>query len=134
MRERGFLDTELRVRDIVARKQEKEFFSAEAQDTVRQTFAIMKERDISQMPVMKEGEVVGSITESIVLNYLLDNPFNNSEKTVETIMGPAFPEVSPDMAFSQLNSYINKTTPAVLVKDPTGALHVVTNYDIIQAL
>lgn len=134
MRERGFLDTELRVRDILAKKQEKEFYYVDADDTVRKAFAMMKEHDISQMPVLKAGEVVGSITENIVLNYLLDNPFNHSEKTVETIMGAAFPTVSPDLAFSQLNHYINKTTPAVLVKDTAGTLHVVTNYDIIQAM
>lgn len=134
MRERGFLDTELRVKDILAKKQNKKFFSVSASETVRQAFAIMKEHDISQMPVLKDEKVVGSITENIVLNYLLDNPFSNSEKTVETIMGEPFPLVNPDMPFSQLNHYINKSTPAVLVKDTAGTLHVVTKYDIIQAL
>lgn len=134
MRERGFLDTELRVKDILAKKQNKKFFSVSASETVRQAFAIMKEHDISQMPVLKDEKVVGSITENIVLNYLLDNPFSNSEKTVETIMGDPFPLVNPDMPFSQLNHYINKSTPAVLVKDTAGTLHVVTKYDIIQAL
>ncbi|PHN05018.1 pyridoxal-phosphate dependent enzyme [Flavilitoribacter nigricans] len=134
MRERGFLDTELRVKDILAKKKDKQFFSVSASETVRQAFAVMKEHDISQMPVMKDEEVVGSITENIVLNYLLDNPFNHSEKTVETIMGDPFPLVNSDMPFSQLNHYINKSTPAVLVKDTAGTLHVVTKYDIIQAL
>ena len=134
MRERGFLDTELRVKDILAKKKDKKFFSVSATETVRQAFAIMKEHDISQMPVLKDQEVVGSITENIVLNYLLDNPFSNSEKAVETIMGEPFPLVKADMPFSQLNHYINKSTPAVLVKDTAGTLHVVTKYDIIQAL
>lgn len=134
MRERGFLETELRVKDIVAKKKDKDFFSAKADDTVRAAFSTMKAHDISQMPVLKDGEVVGSITENIVLNYLLDNPFNHSEKTVETIMGPPFPQVEMDMPTSQLNKYINKSTPAVLAKDTAGTLHVVTNYDIIQAL
>jgi cystathionine beta-synthase len=134
MRERGFLDTELRVKDILARKNDKEFFFVNASETVRQAFAIMKEHDISQMPVLKDQEVVGSITENIVLSYLLDNPFNNSEKTVENIMGEPFPLVNPDMPFSQLNHYINKSTPAVLVRDAAGTMHVVTKYDIIQTL
>lgn len=134
MRERGFLDTELRIRDILTKKKDKSFYSVDAGDTVRKAFAIMKEHDISQMPVMKDQEVVGSITENIVLNYLLDNPFSNSEKTVENIMGTSFPLVNPDMPFSQLNHYINKSTPAVLVRDTAGTLHVVTKYDIIQAL
>ena len=53
----------------------------------------MKEKDISQMPVMDNGEMVGSITESAVLTYLLENPLNNTEKKVETIMDTAFPVV-----------------------------------------
>lgn len=134
MRERGFLETELRVKDLLAQKHNKQFFFVEAEETVRKAFAMMKEHDISQMPVLKDQEVVGSLTESIVLNYLLDNPFNNSEKTVEHIMGTPFPLVSADMPFSQLNQYIDKSMPAVLVRDTAGTLHVITKYDIIQAL
>ncbi len=134
MRERGFLETELRVRDLVKQKSNKEFLAVQAGETVRHAFRIMKEKDISQMPVMRDGTVVGSITESEVLSYLLENPFNHSEQKVESIMGEAFPEVAMDTPLSQLRKYVTRRIPAVLATDTAGTRHIITQYDILQAV
>lgn len=134
MRDRGFLDDELKVRDLIAKKENKEFLSVKASSTVKEAFTMMKDHDISQMPVMKEGEIVGSITESAVLTYLLENPMSNTDKLVETIMDPAFPVVQEDLPCRQLSKYISKKIPAVVAKDRSGGWHVLTQYDIIQAV
>lgn len=134
MRERGFLDTELKVKDILARKREKGFISVQKSETVRNVFNLMKENDISQLPVMNNGSIVGSISESAVLGYLLENPLNNTEKQVETIMGEPFPLVNADMPSSQLSKYIGRKIPAVIVQDKAGSFHILTQYDIIQAM
>lgn len=134
MRERGFLDDELKVKDLIARKENKDFFAVQTSDTVRQAFNIMKENDISQMPVMDNGEMVGSITESAVLTYLLENPINHTEKKVETIMDAAFPIVQDDLPYRQLAKFMDKKTNAVIAKDKSGVFHVLTKYDIIQAV
>lgn len=134
MRERGFLETELKVRDIIARKREKQFYSVQKTDTVRQAFNLMKEHEISQMPVMDNGDMVGSITESAVLSYLLENPMHNTEKQVETIMGAPFPMVQEELSSSQLSKYIDRKVPAIIAKDKAGILHILTQYDIIQAM
>ena len=134
MRERGFLETELRVKDIIAQKRDKAFISIQKDTTVRQAFQIMKEHDISQMPVFNKDEIVGAITESAVLGYLLENPLNHTEKEVETIMSEPFPLVSEELPFSQLSKYIGRKIPAVVAKDRTGTYHILTQYDIIQAM
>jgi cystathionine beta-synthase len=134
MRERGFLDDELRVRNVIEQKQDKAFYSIDKNETIRSAFNIMKTQDISQMPVTSDGEIVGSITESAVLNYLLENPINNTEKKIEEIMGESFPVVQEDLLCKQLNRYINKNTSAVLAKDKAGILHVITQYDVIQTV
>jgi cystathionine beta-synthase len=134
MRERGFLDSELKVRDVIEQKQNKIFYSINNNDTIRNAFDIMKSHDISQMPVMENGEIVGSLTETSVLNYLLENPYNNAEKLVSEIMGEPFPIVQEDLSCKQLNLYINRKTPAVLARDKAGILHVITQYDIIQTV
>ena len=94
----------------------------------------MKENDISQVPVMEGSEIVGSITESRLLNFILENPVANTEKTTDQIMGPPFPEVSEEIALKDLNRYITKEMPAVVSRDLSGALHIITQYDIIQAI
>jgi len=134
MRERGFLDTEMRVKDILSKKRDKQFFSVATSDTVRHAFDLMKQHDISQMPVMENGAIVGSITENAVLTFLLENPMKNTEQKVSAIMGDPFPVVSEDTAFSQLSKYISKKIPAVLAKDKAGDMHIVTQYDMIQAV
>ncbi len=134
MRERGFLDDELKVKDVVSRKNTKTFHFVTPQNTVREAFDMMKNLDISQMPVMKEHEMVGSITENSVLTYLLENPMKHAEHKVEEVMDAPFPIVQEDLPVKQLNRYISKKIPAVMVKDKSGAMHVLTKYDIIQAV
>ncbi len=134
MRDRGFLEDELKVKDVISKKSDKEFLSITKDITVREAFKMMKDRDISQMPVMEGNEIIGSITETTVLNYLLENPMNNSENRIESIMEPAFPMVEVDLPCKQLSKYFSKKTSAVIAKDKAGMLHILTQYDIIQAV
>jgi cystathionine beta-synthase len=134
MRERGFMEDELKVSDLISKKKDRRFIGVQMSDSVRNAFNIMKSNDISQLPVMEEEKVVGSITETQVLHFLLENPLQNSEKTLKEVMGTAFPEVKETMPISKLSQYISKEMPAVIVKDRSGGLHVVTQYDLIQAM
>ncbi len=134
MRDRGFLDDELKVRDLIAKKSNKDFLSVQHNATVKEAFTMMKDYDISQMPVMKEEKIVGSLTESAVLTYLLENPMKNTETNIESIMDSAFPIVQEDLPCRQLSKYISKKIPAVIAKDRSGGWHVLTQYDIIQAV
>ena len=134
MRERGFLDDELKVKDVISRKTNKTFHFVTPSNTVREAFDLMKKLDISQMPVIKEHEMVGSITENAVLTYLLENPMKHAEHLVEEVMDPPFPIVQEDLPVKQLNRYISKKIPAVMMKDKAGSMHILTKYDIIQAV
>jgi cystathionine beta-synthase len=49
-------------------------------------------------------------------------------------MGEPFPTVKDDLPISQLNRYISKEIPAVITKDRSGGVHIVTQYDLIQAI
>ncbi|MEZ5043840.1 MAG: pyridoxal-phosphate dependent enzyme [Saprospiraceae bacterium] len=135
MRERGFLEKEMTIKEVLARKENQDFLSVKGEDTVRMAFDVMKSRDISQMPVIDaNGAIVGSLTENIVLSFLLENPMQHSDKKVADIMGEPFPTVSLDLPFSQLNKFINRKIPAVLVKNHSGQFQILTQYDIIQAM
>lgn len=134
MRERNFLDDELKVKDIISNKSNKIFYSVTPQHTVREAFDMMKKYDISQMPVMTDHEMVGSIAENTVLTYLLENPMRHAESKIEDIMDAPFPIVNEELPVKQLNRYISKKIPAVVAKDKAGSLHILTKYDIIQAV
>ena len=134
MRERGFLDDELKVSDLIMRKQEQKFYTVSTEDSVKEAFTLMKDHDLSQLPVTEGDKIVGSITETQVLRILLDNPLSNSDKLVKEVMGQPFPTVEDDMPISKLNKYITKETPAVVVQDRSGTNHIVSQYDLIQSI
>ncbi|MBP6236604.1 MAG: pyridoxal-phosphate dependent enzyme [Saprospiraceae bacterium] len=134
MRERGFLDSELKVRDLIVSKRDKKFISVSSSESVKSVLKMMKDLDISQLPVMDGDNITGSVTESTILEFILNNPLQNSEKQVSEIMAPPFPIVGVELAVRDLNKYISKNVPAVIAKDLSGDLIVLTQYDIIQAL
>ena len=134
MRERGFLDKELMVRDLIQSLGKQQIITIDAADKVRQALHLMKEYDISQLPVMKGDEIVGSLTENSVLTYILENPVSHTESLVSNIMDDPFPMVEEDMAISKLNKYISKKVPAVMAKDKAGNVHILTKYDILQLI
>jgi cystathionine beta-synthase len=133
MRERGFLDSELRVKDLIARKNDKNFICVDHNETIKTAFHLMKSNNISQMPVRNNGSIVGSLTETTVLNSLLENPLQNSELPVTSIMGAPFPEVPESLGFSKLSRYFSSTVPAVMARDTAGQWHILTQFDVIQA-
>ena len=134
MRERGFLDKELLVRDLLKANADRELITVNASDKVRQALQVMKEYDISQMPVMDGDEIVGSVSENTILTYILENPLTHTEKPVADIMDDPFPLVNEDLPLSKLNKFVSKKVPAVMAKDNQGKIHILTKYDILQMI
>ncbi|MCB0666448.1 MAG: pyridoxal-phosphate dependent enzyme [Saprospiraceae bacterium] len=132
MRERGFLEGELNVQHLVEGKHEKGFLSVDSDQDIRSVIQSMRDKDISQMPVMQGDKIIGSITESQIIKYLLDDPVKNEDSTVSSIMGDPFPEVEMDTPINKVSRVISKQNPAVVVKDKAGNYHIITQYDIIQ--
>lgn len=134
MRQRGFLEDELKVADIIAHKKDRHFYAVQKTDTLQAAFQQMKTHDISQLPVLEGDAIVGVITERQVLRLLLQNPLENSQKPVSEFMEEPLPTVADDVPISHLSRYFNKTVPAVVARDRSGGVHVITPYDLIQSL
>jgi len=134
MRQRGFLSADLTVSDLLTSKSGDAFISIESSATVKSVLDVMKLKNISQLPITENGELVGSVTESAVLSFILDNPLHNQSKEVKSIIGSPFPEVRHDMPLNELSRYLTKEVPAVITKDLMGQYQVITQYDIIQNL
>jgi len=134
MRERGFLEADLKVKDLTNARRNNKFIAVEATDMVKSVLNMMKEFDISQLPVTNGDKIVGSISDRDILEFILANPMVNSDKMVSEIMKEPFPMVNLDLPVKDLSKFITKTTPAVIVKDLSGELIVLTQYDIIQSL
>lgn len=134
MRQRGFLNADLTISDLLAKKSGEKLISVDIAASVKSVLGLMKSKNISQLPVTENENLVGSITESAVLSFILDNPLNNQDKDVKSIVGPQFPEVKHDLPVNELSRYFTKEVPAVITKDLMGEYQVITQYDIIQSL
>jgi cystathionine beta-synthase len=49
-------------------------------------------------------------------------------------MQPSFPMLDASTPVDQVSVLINKENPAVLVKELSGTIHILTKYDLIGAL
>lgn len=134
MRERGFLETEIKIKDLIRAKEDKRFFSLNPSQTVREALNSMRENDISQLPVMQEDQIVGSVTESRVLSFILENPVSHLEKNIISVMDDPLPNVSLEMGVQEVSRYFDRKIPAVMTQDTAGNWHVITQYDIIRSI
>ena len=76
---------------------------------------------------------VGAISENGLFQKIFSNPDIKNSK-VETVMERPYPLVEFNTPVEKLSTLINKENGAVLSKDEAGNYHIVTKYDVIQAL
>ena len=132
MIERGFLDVKT-FRDVVSARGAKRLITVEPNQTVADAVQLMQKYDIEQIPVINGNGPLGAISEGGLFQKIFHNPeIKNS--TIEQVMEPAFPVVAFDTPVEKLSHLINKENGAVLAKDDAGNYHIVTKYDVIQAL
>jgi cystathionine beta-synthase len=134
MRERGFLDSDLKVKDLVRAKTDGQFFFVTCSAKVRDALHLMKANDISQLPVSRDDQFIGAVTETRVLSYILENPVSHLEDNIEQIMGDPLPHVPFDMSIQDVSRYFDRKIPAVITRDTAGNWHVITQHDIIRSI
>lgn len=134
MRERGFLDEGIATAgDIVAGHKALPLVTLYGEELVSHAIDKMRQHDISQIPVMKDGEFVGSLDDHKVYQLLIDKP-HLKDTPVSSIMGASFPVVKEDTKLDDISKLINKENTAVLVKLNDGNYHIVTRHDLIAAI
>ena len=80
-------------------------------DTCEEVSRLMEKYEISQLPVVENGEAVGSITET----DLMEAKGNLEEVSVGEVSGEPFPEVSEEAGVASIRSLL-RAYPAVLIK------------------
>jgi len=133
MMERGFLDVKT-FKDIVSgRSGKQKLISITADQTVSEAVELMRKYDIEHIPVMSDGEQEGSISENGLFQAMFSNPDIGTKKAGDLLEKP-FPVVDFNTPVERISSLITKENGAVLGRDESGSLHIVTKYDIIQCM
>lgn len=133
MMERGFLEVKT-FRDIInGRGPKQKLVSLQPEHTVAEAVSLMKKYEIEHIPVMQNNEPIGAISEAGLFQKVFSNP-DIRNASVSDVMENAYPLVDFNTPVERLSTLIHKDNGAVLSKDETGNYHIVTKYDIIQAL
>lgn len=138
MRENGFLErtwVDYRAHDIQAIKSDGRLITAHPTDSMTNVIAMLKNNNVSQLPVVDDlGKLVGIVTEIELLNHmLLANHVHQSDETIESIIDVNVPVVRPNTPLETLMAiFSNHNAVVIAVGDQVQG--ILTKIDILDFL
>ncbi|HTC54346.1 MAG TPA: cystathionine beta-synthase [Steroidobacteraceae bacterium] len=135
MLDQGFLQREGfgDLRDLIARRHwEKAAVTVNASETAIAAHGRMKLYDMSQLPVMHEGRIVGIIDEEDILLQVFGHP-EGFTRPVAEIMARSLETVAPDAPLPQLIEIFKRGMVAIVV-DKGEFLGLITRIDLVNWL
>jgi predicted transcriptional regulator len=118
--------TEQKCKDIMTKK----LISINKNAKVEKASHLLKKYSVDQIPVMDNGKVVGSVSESIVFNRMLEITKKQLFHTkVSEIMEEPFPIINADMPTSVILPLL-KVSPAILVSQNKKISGIITKFNL----
>ena len=115
-------------------RQKAPLVTVECSESVERAARLMTERAYSQLPVVSDGRLVGSVNEGHLYAEIVKSP-DVLHGPVEAIMQPAFPFVDISTPVELLSTMIKPGNAAVLVRDfKTDKTYIITRSDLIRVL
>jgi len=108
---------------------EKKIISVRPDSTIKSAISIMKKHEISQLPVIDDNNAVGHISESVLLDAIM----NEKGELVRDIMKEA-PPVLPQKSSVSVISDLLKFYSIILLSEKGRLMGLVTKSDIIRKL
>jgi cystathionine beta-synthase len=136
MKDHGFLEQRsfATARDIISRRNgSSKLIAVDVNTTLAEAIRLLNQSGISQLPVADGDQIVGSISDSTILNLLIEQP-EAKGKPVKEFMGQPFLFVGLDNTVDALSSLIDKDRKALLVRDEQNRVHIITQHDLLMAL
>jgi len=134
MRDNHLLDPAItRVSDVVGGKNRKipRLLSVSAGEPLRKALALVEQHDITQIPVMRSGKVVGTLFDNEILKRVLEDS-RVLDQPVESLMGDPLPVVRSDEPVEHVTRLLATRNPAVLVSDNGTVTGILTRFDMLQ--
>lgn len=135
MRDNGFLEDAPRlgtVADLLSGKPRK-VVTANAGDKVFRVVEIMKEHDISQLPVVDNGTLVGVINEADLLKHMMSGTHRIVEP-IGAIVQRSVQTVSPQTSLASVSESFSSGREMLVVMDGEKIGGVITKIDLIDHL
>ncbi|HEV7716132.1 MAG TPA: pyridoxal-phosphate dependent enzyme, partial [Steroidobacteraceae bacterium] len=135
MIDQGFLERERfgDLRDLIARRHwERAAVTVTSTETVLAAYRRMKLYDVSQIPVMEDGRIVGIVDEEDILLEVFSNPQHFSEPVTKA-MASHLLTINADQPMTKLMDIFRRGMVAIVV-DGEEFLGLVTRIDLLNWL
>ncbi len=99
--------------------------------SVRQALNLMSTYGLTEIPVIENGDSVGSLSEHPVMARALEDA-QIVEGPVSGVMAPPFPVVDAMLPMERLTPMLSREVPAVLVRQGGKLVGIVTRYDVLR--
>ena len=137
MRENGFLERPRRttISELLSAREPRvaKLIWVAPSTSVRMALSTITAHDIGQLPVVLEGECVGSLTETRLMALVIDDP-QLLDKPVESVMGPPFPVLDGHVDSEEIVQLMKRGNAACLVREDGGFAGIITRYDVVRVL
>ena len=118
---------------IVYEHGDKKLVTCGSEELVSHAVAKMKEYNISQIPVTKDGAIAGYVDDSRLYQSIIENA-SIMDSPLSQVMQPALPVLPANATLEEISKNVNKQVPAVLIDMGDGKHHIVTRHDLINAI
>ena len=135
MFDQGFLERERvgDLRDLISRRHhDRAVATVNADEKVLNAYQRMKLYDVSQLPVLKDGRIVGIVDEEDILAEVYDNPEHFDEPVTEA-MESHIVTVRPNASLEELMDVFKRGMVAIVV-DGDEFLGLITRIDLLNWL
>ncbi|TMQ58606.1 MAG: cystathionine beta-synthase [Candidatus Eisenbacteria bacterium] len=134
MRDNRLLDSStITIADVMVGKRNHipSLVSINYDDTVDRALSLIREFNISQLPVLKEGNVVGSVSEGVLLQKVLDGSAHGDTR-VEYLLEKPLPVVPLDAHLPRAMKVLAASNAAVAVDHQGKPAGILTRFDLLE--
>ncbi len=127
----GKVKESMTVAQVLPAKKNKSIFCISPEATLEQSLALMQQHNISQMPVIENNKMIGSIQETSLMKLVYDGvDFRNQQ--AKAVMSAPFPEIDVHTDISEAYRILLSGQNAILVTENAKPKAVLTRIDLVD--
>jgi cystathionine beta-synthase len=111
----------------------RELISVTPETPVRKALAFITGHNVSQLPVVAEGDCVGHVAEATLMARVLENT-QLLDQSVQQLMDPPLPVVDSHVDLPSITRLLTRQNPGVLVRRDGELAGIVTREDVLRYL
>jgi cystathionine beta-synthase len=120
--------------DALAGKEQgapRELVSVAPETPVRQALGLIHSHNVSQLPVITEGDCVGHLAESSLMGRIFEDT-KVLDQSVQHVMEAPLPVVDAHVDLAGITRLLSRQNPAVLVRRGGKLAGIITRYDVLR--